>query len=175
MDSPAQPFAFDAALLEHVEALRQAPRAKWLPFESQRDRDARIERDRIHHLIERENAIADLHSRWAAARGWRVSHKPATLAQLIWKTTKADEHGVLPEILSRLETSALQKVTLRRGPKGTRIALLLHTPLTGRDLANARNFLRVYGTLTEQLPFSFLNPRGLYALLVQRLPEEEDD
>lgn len=160
-------FDFDANLLEAAERHRQPLRRRAAPDATPEEIDRQTKFDRAHRTMLREEFLLDADVRFADSRGWMVAKKPSSIKAMFFGTTKDADHGVLPPPLARLEEATVRLSSFRSGPgAGIPEAILVHAALPLAELQAAANVLKTYGLRPERLPFSFVNPRGAFALLI---------
>jgi hypothetical protein len=160
-------FAFDAALLERAERVRTPVRRSARPGATPEEIDRATLFDREHSRGVRADFLDGCDAKFAESRGWMVSKKPSTVAAMYFGTAKVTDHGALPAVLQRLVDTTLRCTAFRSGAgSGIPNALLVHSTLPLAEITTAAGVLKTAGLRPEKLPFSVVNPRGAYALLI---------
>ncbi len=161
-------FVFGPTLLEKCEAMRTPGPSRNVPGETEEARDRRRAMDLAHRQSVREVWLQEIHEQYAQSRGWMVSPKPFSLASLYFNARDVESHALHPA-LKKFEAASMMTVVLRVG-RGSAMpdAVLYHVALRAVEVEQACGILKTAGCRVERLPFSFLAPISLHAVLVKR-------
>jgi len=160
-------FRWDAALLERCEHWRLPGRTRAIPGESEAERDARVQRDRLHRAVQRDEFLRQTYEALAAARGLQLTDKLVPIQALIYGVRSKDQWGVVPPEILTIESASLMTVAMRGSGAGAKMpSQIYNVPLPRIAVDRAVSMMRGWGVRPKVLPFSFINPRGCHALYI---------
>ena len=160
-------FHFDAALLERCEFHRRPGLVRAIPGESEAERDARVQRDRLHRAVQRDEFLRQTYEAFAAARGLQLTDKLVPIQALVYGVRSKDQWGVVPPEILAIESASLMTVAMRGSGAGAKMpSQIYNVPLPRIAVDRAVSLMRGWGMRPKVLPFSFINPRGCYALYI---------